>query len=134
MSIVKIHISLILLLVAGILLANSTPPKYIKGGEVEVILKDGSTYKFSSDKYAVIPRTKKNKAKVPRKKHILSGKATSSYSKLNSQSIGANIQEIENTRVLGIGVQYQYEYINDRYVGGGVDSHGNLEFSLGVGF
>jgi hypothetical protein len=76
-----------------------------------------------------IPLTTKMERMVPRvtshkrAENIISGMTTS-----------VNDVEVRNRKDLGLGIQYQYNFHKDLYLGGRVDSNGGTGVSLGVGF
>lgn len=125
-------------------------PDYLKDGTITVTLKDGKAYTFSANEYMVVKRESKpfkipvisladpkpeiKPAKVEKRlKHIVSGEILRSNGGLNTKT-SANQVEVENRKQLGVGLQYQYNLVDDVFVGGRVDSNGGTGLSLGLGF
>jgi len=128
--------------------AASDIPKHMKDGTITVTLKDGSTYTFSTNEYKVVKREGKKlpaeegvaatriapaASPAKRNKHIVSGELIRSNGGLRT-STSVNDVEVRNRKDLGLGIQYQYNFHKDLYLGGRVDSNGGTGVSLGVGF
>lgn len=128
-------------------------PSYLKDGTITVTLKNGKTYSFPANEYAVIKRGNKTPllSKVDvlvekleshvvvvredkRHKHIISGEVVHSNSgELNSKSTPSTV-DVEVRQKLGVGIQYQYNLVNDIFVGGRLDTNGSKAVNIGVGF
>ena len=134
----------------------SETPDYLKDGTITVTLENGKQYTFSANGYMVAKRGSKKievkpelaevksemaEQKTPkasnsepkRLKHIVSGEVLRSNSGLET-SIGANEVNVKSKKDLGLGLQYQYNFHGDLYLGGRVDTNGGAGVSLGVGF
>jgi hypothetical protein len=132
------------------LTVNSTEvvPEYLKGGIITVTLKDGKTYEFSADEYAVVKRGSKSLAimGIPevvrsapetqerRHRHIISGELVFSNSgRLKTESTASTVN-VETKKRIGVGAQYQLGITDDLYLGGRIDTNGGAGLNLGVGF
>ena len=124
-------------------------PEYMKGGTITVTLKDGKTYTYSTDEYAVVKRGSKavetEKSEVAAKpleaqpsvetahKNILSLGLVRSKRGLRVSETSSTV-EVENKKEVGVSVQYQRLISDDLYLGGQVDTNQGVGISLGVGF
>ena len=145
------YLILLLALVACLAQAQEVP-KYLKDGTITVTLKDGKSYSFPANDYAVVRRgSKQVEPKAPelaaaepakksapqeqkRLKHIISGELVHSNSgELNTKSTPSTI-DVENKKKLGVGVQYQYNLVDDLFLGGRIDTNGGTAVNVGVGF
>jgi hypothetical protein len=123
-------------------------PNFLKDGEIIVKLKDGKEYKFSANEYKVVKRSDRvlNMALVRSDskdspaphvksiamKHIISGELVSSDNGLTVNSDN-NATYIQTRRNLGLGIQYQYNFIDNLYIGGRIDTNGGAGLSIGFG-
>lgn len=127
-------------------------PNYLKDGTITVTLKSGKTYNFSSNEYMVVKRSapklkaeladskkdsqqsdKQEQSQPKRLKHIVSGEVLRSNGGLET-STSANQVDVRNRKQMGVGIQYQYNFHKDLFLGGRVDTNGGAGMSLGVGF
>lgn len=128
-------------------------PTYLKDGVITVTLKDGKQYSFSANEYKVVKRGSKakveitntkveqSKEKAPAQptppqemsKNIVSFEVLKSSNGLTT-SKNSNKVEVEETKKLGVGIQYQRNVYEDLFIGGRVDSNGGVGLSLGLGF
>lgn len=126
-------------------------PSYMKDGVITVTLKNGKQYSFSTNEYKVVSRKAAPKpelakqeevkpkgnyrapAEPKRLKHIVSGEVVRSNGGLHTSS-RSNEVEVRNKKELGLGLQYQYNFHGDLYMGGRIDTNGGAGVNLGVGF
>jgi hypothetical protein len=122
-------------------------PNYLKDATITVTLKNGKTYTYSANEYAIVKRGSKNlaviaegtqvapakKESAPRHRHIISGELVRSNRSLDVDNNGNDVT-IKNRKELGLGVQYQYNVVDDIYVGGRMDANGGMGLNVGVGF
>ena len=67
-------------------------------------------------------------------KHIISGEISRSFSgRLNTKTY-SNETDIEVKKRTGVGIMYQYNFIDNLYLGGRIDSNGGVGINLGLGF
>ena len=128
----------------------SEQPAYLKDAVITVTLKSGKTYTFSANDYMVVKRgskqVKEEKMPTPtalvpitrsiekkRLKHIVSGEVLRSNRGLDTTQ-SPNQVEVKNRKQIGVGVQYQYNFYDDLFFGGRVDTNGGAGLNLGVGF
>jgi hypothetical protein len=126
-------------------------PKYLQDGVITVTLKSGKVFTYSANEYAVVRRgSKKPEVKIElaeavptkapakeapkRNKHIISGEIVSSNSGDLDVNKGASKVDVESKRELGLGLQYQYNFVDDLYGGVRVDTNGGAAANIGVGF
>ena len=138
-----------MILMASTALASETP-EYLKDGVVTVTLKNGKQHTFSANEYMVAKRGNKKKeiSRSPQKekaqdvvftrqpkrlKHIISGEVLRSNSGLET-SMRSNEVNVRSKKEIGVGLQYQYNFHGDLYMGGRVDTNGGTGLNLGVGF
>lgn len=126
-------------------------PGYMKDGVITVTLKNGKQYTFSANEYKVVSRKASPKqelakqeeakpqgnyrapAEPKRLKHIVSGEVVRSNGGLDTKT-RSNDVEVRNKKELGLGLQYQYNFHGDMFMGGRVDTNGGAGLNLGVGF
>lgn len=134
-------------------MAVGPAPKELQGGVITVTLKDGKTYTFSSDEYAVVKRGEKTPlqvttleeteeeklvlpevVRVERKNIVSLGVVNGTSTRLRTSSSSSHV-EVKTERQTGVQAQYQ-RLINDRgaYLGVQADTNENVGVSLGVGF
>lgn len=127
-------------------------PDFLKGGTITVTLKDGKTYTFSADEYAVVRRGSESPSlqvtkledeqeddlvlppeQAPADKNIVSIGAVYGKNRLKTSEDGSKIA-VESDRTLGVQLQYQRLIDEKLYLGGQADSNGNVGVNVGVGF
>lgn len=124
-------------------------PEYMKGGTITVTLKDGKTYTYSTDEYAVVKRGPKSVEsekpaavaleKAPEQsvqaahQNILSLGLVRSKRGLRVSETASTV-EVENKKEIGVSVQYQRLISDDLYLGGQIDTNQGVGINLGVGF
>lgn len=141
-----------MLLVTNLGLASETPG-YLKDGIITVTLKNGKSYSFSTNEYMVVKRgaakTELAKEEKPlaapvvvrqstssnskRLKHIVSGEVLRSTQGFDTK-VSGNQTDVTERKKIGVGVQYQYNFYKDLFMGGRVDTNGGAGVSLGLGF
>ena len=128
-------------------------PDYLKEGEITVKLKNGKTYTYSTNEYKVVKRgnpvllgaspvtvsesSKKgveSENQKKKSKHIISGEISRSFSGRLNTSTYSNETEIEVRKRTGVGIMYQYNFVDNLYLGGRIDSNGGVGINLGLGF
>lgn len=132
-------------------MAVGPAPKELQGGVITVTLKDGKTYTFSSDEYAVVKRGQEPTLQVTKleddteeklvlppeevvgHKNIVSVGAVYGKNKLKTSETG-NKFEVESGRTLGLQLQYQRRMDDKVYLGGQADTNGSVGVNVGVGF
>lgn len=133
-------------------MAVGPAPSYLQGGVITVTLKDGKTYTFSSDEYAVVKRGEETPLQVTKleedeqklvlpevvrveRKNIVSVGVVNGTSQNLRVSSSSSHVEVKTERQTGVQAQYQ-RLINDRgaYLGVQADTNENVGVSLGVGF
>jgi hypothetical protein len=135
-----------LLMVLSLNVVAQDAPAYLKDATITVTLKNGKTHTYSANDYAVVkrgkipPKTekvadtpKKPEEKVTKHKHIISGELVRSNRSLDVTNSGNEV-DIRNKKEFGLGIQYQYNLVDDLYVGGRVDANGGMGLNIGVGF
>lgn len=130
-------------------LAVGPAPKELQGGVITVTLKDGKTYTFSSDEYAVVKRgsktdlnladAKEKKQTLPPQEDVYPHKNIISVGLVRSQNgfnIGANPNtiSIETRDQIGGQIQYQRRVDKTVYLGGQIDTNGGFGANVGAGF
>jgi len=132
-------------------LAVGPAPEFLKGGVITVTLKNGKTYTYSADEYAVVKRGAKKAEKqdeetqketkevvaqtAPTKddKNIISIGLVRSQRGFNTAMNGSTV-DVETKKELGASIQYQRQIKDGLYLGGRLDSNSGAEISLGKGF
>ncbi len=128
-------------------------PKYLKDGEITVKLKNGKTYTYSTNEYKVVKRgnpvllgatpvtvsesSKKgveSENQKKKSKHIISGEISRSFSGRLNTNTYPNETDVEVRKRTGVGIMYQYNFIDNLYLGGRIDSNGGAGINLGLGF
>lgn len=133
--------------------ANATEaPKYLKGAEITVTLKNGKTYTFKSEEYAVVPRNGmgqvivlqnqlatvakkiKNKELVKNKKNRIYGLlGRGSTGKLKTSTNGSRYETSQEQGTVG-GIGYQRKLNETINAGIQVQNNGTTSLSLGLDF
>lgn len=133
-------------------MAVGPAPSYLQGATITVALKNGKTYTFSADEYAVVKRGEETPLQVTKleederelvlpevvrveRKNIVSvGVVNGTSQNLRTSSSSSHV-EVKTERRTGVQAQYQ-RLINDRgaYLGVQADTNENVGVSLGVGF
>ena len=134
-------------------------PKELQGGVITVTLKNGKTYTFSSDEYAVVKRgadnvkgmsesevaTVANQAyntgkqvgkleeKAAQPKNILSIGAVRSKNGFDTETTASTV-DVKSRKDIGGSLQYQRRFDDNKYVGGRADTNGGAEINVGFGF
>lgn len=132
-------------------------PKELQGGTITVTLKNGKTYTFSADEYAVVKRgseatvTKAQAVEIAQT-HMDEGRRQGA--KAQDEKIGKNIISVGAVRSkngfdekmtsstvdvksrydVGASVQYQRRFDDNKYIGGRIDTNSGAEINIGVGF
>lgn len=132
-------------------MAVGPAPSYLQGATITVTLKNGKTYTFSADEYAVVKRGEETPLQVTKledeteeklvlppeevvgHKNIVSVGAVYGKNKLKTSETG-NKFEVESDRTLGLQLQYQRRMDDKVYLGGQADTNGNVGVNVGVGF
>lgn len=132
-------------------MAVGPAPSYLQGATITVTLKNGKTYTFSADEYAVVKRGQEPSLQVTKleddteeklvlppeevvgHKNIVSVGAVYGKNKLKTSETG-NKFEVESDRTLGLQLQYQRRMDDKVYLGGQADTNGNVGVNVGVGF
>lgn len=133
-------------------------PKELQGGTITVTLKDGKTYTFSSDEYAVVKRGTeekvftKSEGEEIAKTHLDEGRKQGEQSAKDAQpknivSIGAvrskngfdtemtnSTVDVKSRKDIGASFQYQRRVTEKVYLGGRADTNGGAEINAGYGF
>lgn len=146
----NVIIFLVALAVSIPAMAVGPAPKELQGGVITVTLKDGKTYTFSSDEYAVVkrgsapsaaPEEEKQVAKqVPaapeaekRHKNILSIGVVRSQKGFETEMTASTV-DVTTQKKLGAQLQYQRNVTGDLYFGVQADTNGGVGVSAGKGF
>lgn len=133
-------------------------PKELQGGKITVTLKNGKTYTFSSDEYAVVKRGTEEKvftkaegeeiakthmeegrkqgeqaAKDAQPKNIVSLGLVRSKNGFDTETTSSTV-DVKSRKDFGGSLQYQRRVLDNKYIGGRVDSNGGAEINVGVGF
>jgi hypothetical protein len=145
---------LIAILASTSVLAVGPAPEYLKGGVITVTLKNGKTYTYSADEYAVVKRGQESKplplaskdsseesvpapqqaeTKVEGHKNIISVGAVRSQRGLNVTE-NANSVEVSSKKQIGAQLQYQRRVTDKVYLGGQLDTNQGVGVNIGVGF
>lgn len=132
-------------------MAVGPAPSYLQGATITVTLKNGKTYTFSADEYAVVKRGEETPLQVTKledeteeklvlppeevvgHKNIVSVGAVYGKNKLKTSETG-NKFEVESDRTLGLQLQYQRRMDDKVYLGGQADTNGSVGVNVGVGF
>lgn len=132
-------------------MAVGPAPSYLQGATITVTLKNGKTYTFSADEYAVVKRGEETPLQVTKledeteeklvlppeevvgHKNIVSVGAVYGKNKLKTSQTG-NKFEVESDRTLGLQLQYQRRMDDKVYLGGQADTNGSVGVNVGVGF
>lgn len=139
-------------------LAVGPAPKELQGGVITVKLKDGKTYTFSSDEYAVVKRGTESKAvsasnaeeiaatnlelgkkigeqkaKDEQHKNILSVGVVRSKNGFDTEMTASTV-DVKSRKDLGLSGQYQRRFNENKYLGIRGDTNGGIEINGGVGF
>ena len=128
-------------------------PNYLKDGEIIVKLKNGKTYTYSTNEYKVVKRghsvllgatpvtvsesSKKgveSENQKKKSKHIISGEISRSFSGRLNTNTYPNETDVEVKKRTGVGIMYQYNFIDNLYLGGRIDSNAGVGINLGLGF
>ncbi len=128
-------------------------PKYLKDGEITVKLKNGKTYTYSTNEYKVVKRGNpvllgdspmtvseslkkgvESENQKKKSKHIISGEISRSFSGRLNTNTYPNETDVEVRKRTGVGIMYQYNFIDNLYLGGRIDSNGGAGINLGLGF
>ena len=128
--------------------AQSTP-EYLKGGEITVTLKDGKSYKFSADEYAVVKRNTKSAPSPapaePKNTEVVSAPRSEAHKVIVSLELARGQKGIQTSdsstkttieaqSQYGLGVQLQLRVTEDVYIGGRIDANNAGAISVGKGF
>lgn len=133
-------------------------PKELQGGVITVKLKDGKTYTFSSDEYAVVKRGTEvkaapkvdlteiaatnlelgkkigeQKAKDEQPKNIVSVGVVRSKNGFDTEMTNSTV-DVKSRKDFGLSGQYQRRFNEKGYLGIRGDTNGGAEINLGVGF
>lgn len=133
-------------------MAVGPAPSYLRGATITVTLKNGKTYTFSAEEYAVVKRGEETPLQVTKleedeqklvlpevvrveRKNIVSVGVVNGTSHHLRVSSSSSHVEVKTERQTGVQAQYQ-RLINDRgaYLGVQADTNENVGVSLGVGF
>ncbi len=128
-------------------------PNYLKEGEITVKLKNGKTYTYSTNEYKVVKRGNpvllgdspmtvseslkkgvESENQKKKSKHIISGEISRSFSGRLNTNTYSNETDVEVRKRTGVGIMYQYNFIDNLYLGGRIDSNGGAGINLGLGF
>ena len=146
---------LIAIITSTSVLAVGPAPEYLKGGVITVTLKNGKTYTYSADEYAVVKRgqeskslplaskeiseetvptqSKQTETKVEGHKNIVSVGAVRSQRGLNVTE-NSNSVEVSSKKQIGAQLQYQRRVTDKIYLGGQLDTNQGVGVNIGVGF
>ena len=127
-------------------------PKYLKGAEITVTLKNGKTYTFKSEEYAVVPRNGMGQvvvlqnqlasvAKKIERKELVKNKKNRIYGLIGRGNTGGldtstNGSRYETTQDVGTvgGIGYQRKLNETINAGVQVQNNGTTSLSLGLDF
>lgn len=153
-----IAVFFVLFLFLGTQVFAQEMPTYMKGGVIVVTLKDGKSYKFAAETYAVVKRDAKSKPTFccvsgsSSHSSVVEATAPSSSqgpasSKKNILSLGlvhsnhgfdvsnnGNTVDVEQKKAFAGSVMYQRQVKDNLYVGGRLDAHGSKEVNAGFAF
>lgn len=146
----NVIIFLVALAVSIPAMAVGPAPKELQGGVITVTLKDGKTYTFSSDEYAVVKRgaapsaapeeetqVAKQTPVVPetekRHKNFLSIGVVRSQKGFETEMTASTV-DVTTQKKLGAQLQYQRNVTGDLYLGVQADTNGGVGVSAGKGF
>ena len=139
----------------SIVFAAGDAPAYLKGGTITVTLKDGKSYKFSADEYAVVKRGAESVPLIilmpdPAQSHKKSVPVATSSSSSKTKNIisiglvrsnrgfsvdhGSNVVSVTQKKEFAGSIMYQRNIQDELYLGGRVDANSGAEVNLGLGF
>jgi hypothetical protein len=131
-------------------LAVGPVPKALKDGVITVTLADGKVYTFSANEYAVVRRGTEDKVltksegdsiakthfeegKKAQPKNIVSVGAVRSKNGFDISETASTV-DVSSKKSIGGSLQYQRRVLDNKYIGGRIDSNGGAEINVGVGF
>lgn len=129
-------------------LAVGPAPEFLKGGVITVTLKNGKTYTYSADEYAVVKRgedSPKKEVESTKKEVVSAPEVRKSHDNIVSVGLvrgqkGFDMEQTASTvdvttkKEVGVQLQLQRRVSDKVYVGGQADTNGSIGASVGVGF
>jgi hypothetical protein len=141
-------LTVILMMFAVPALAVGPAPEYLKGGTITVTLKDGKSYTFSADEYAVVKRGSEASkpsmvaeeynptvliVKKEEKKNRVTMHAGTGYYKMRDSYL-SGAYTISQSRDALLGISYSRKLNEEFSIGGTIHTNETITFDVGVDF
>ena len=142
------YVTAIFMMFALPALAVGPAPEYLQGGTITVTLKDGKSYTFSADEYAVVKRGSESAkptmvaeeasktvlvVQKAEKKNRVTMHAGTGYYKMRDSYVD-NAYTISQSRDALLGISYSRKLNEEFSIGGTIHTNETITFDVGVDF